>query len=210
MHDRDFKHAAKEYSKAIALAPHEPAAYFELGVAYGSSGLPQMAGPAFVESMGLYSHGCQEWAFAAASAIEAYTGLGHLAVTLPDTRPKWMKTFEGLKANSRKIIDALAHNKATHEASRTKYQGNGRVTKARLNNACLEIADFKSRAWACRGNVLASSNDMSDLREAQQCYQNAADVLPADDPNRYMRVARAVQLRNVLNVGCSRDMKKSM
>ena len=196
MHDSDFKRAAKEYSKAVTLAPHEPAPYFELGVAYSSSGLPQMAGPAFVQAMGLYSHGCQEWALAAASAIEAYTGMGNVA--LPDVRPKWMKTFAGLKANSLKIVAALVHNKAAPEASRNKYMGNGRVTKATLNGTTFEFADFKSRAWACRGAVLANSNDMSDLREAQRCYQNAADVLPADDPNRYMRVARAVQLRNVL------------
>ena len=198
MHDGNFKCAAKEYQKAITLAPHEPMPYFELGVVYSSSGFPNMAGPAFVESMSLYSYGCQEWALAAASAIEAYTGVGSLQ---PDVRPQWMKSFQGLKENSLKIVDALVNGKAAPEASHHRYMGNGRVAKAKLNSngtGHLEIADFKSRAWACRGAVLAKSNDRDELREAQQCYQNAADVLPADDPNRYMRVARAVQLRNVV------------
>eukprot|EP00966_Prymnesium_polylepis_P310809 7181089-Prymnesium_polylepis.1 len=60
---------------------------------------------------------------------------------------------------------------------------------------------MQSRAWGCRGTVLSISPDTADIEEAQRCFQKAADVLPSDDPNRYLRVSMAVHLRDALAPG---------
>merc|ERR1740139_1016162 len=99
--DQNCHKADKTYRKAIALDPGEPTAYYNLGVALGSSGRPAEAAPLYLQAAARYPEGSENWAFSIASAFDV--------LCLPDcaevAKPGWWND-EALKTLSKAVLRA--------------------------------------------------------------------------------------------------------
>ena len=97
----DWRRAARSLREAIALKPHQPTAYFNLGHVLSNSGRDVEAAQQYLEARVRSSVGLEGWATATAAAFHVLK----LEVCSEAAEPEWWND-EGLKALSARVLRA--------------------------------------------------------------------------------------------------------
>ena len=140
---------ARTYSKAIALWPDAPSAYYNLGVVLSNSGRSVETAQRFLEAMERFPVGSEGWEDTMARAFNLLLRKECDEVA----KPEWWND-EGLKALSAKVVRAAPDDGVA-------YQMRASV----LSGAC----------GACE----AGPRSAAELKEAATRYERAAALHPA-------------------------------
>merc|ERR1711965_183040 len=98
---QDSRRAARAFREAIALRPHEPAPYYNLGAALNNSAHYVEAAQRFLEAKERWPVGSEDWSMATA---RVFTML-RMEACADVARPEWWSD-EGLKALSARVVRA--------------------------------------------------------------------------------------------------------
>ena len=104
----DWRRAARSLREAIALKPHQPTAYFNLGHVLSNSGRDVEAAQQYLEARVRSSVGLEGWATATAAAFHVLK----LEVCSEAAEPEWWND-EGLKALSARVVRAAPNDNLT-------------------------------------------------------------------------------------------------
>ena len=104
----DWRRAARSLREAIALKPHQPTAYFNLGHVLSNSGRDVEAAQQYLEARVRSSVGLEGWATATAAAFHVLK----LEVCSEAAEPEWWND-EGLKALSARVVRVVPNEVLT-------------------------------------------------------------------------------------------------
>ena len=141
----DWRRAARSLREAIALKPHQPTAYFNLGHVLSNSGRDVEAAQQYLEARVRSSVGLEGWATATAAAFHVLK----LEVCSEAAEPEWWND-EGLKALSARVVRAAPNRETAHSMRAEVLSGQMAPTEALMAAA------------------------PADLKEAAACYDRAA------------------------------------
>ena len=141
---------ARTYSKAIALWPDAPSAYYNLGVVLSNSGRSVETAQRFLEAMERFPVGSEGWADTMARAFNLLLRKECDEVA----KPEWWND-EGLKALSARVVGAAPNDAAVNEMRAVVLRGQ------------------------CGSVWEAGPRSAAELKEAATHFERAAALHPA-------------------------------